>query len=91
MRWERLSNGALLKSASDAGFEAFLSVDKNIEYEQNLTTLPLPIVIIDAPSNSLAALIPFSPALIELFKTPLDRLLFIVEPTGRILRLISPR
>jgi hypothetical protein len=28
MRWEKLANGALLKAATDAGFELMLSVDK---------------------------------------------------------------
>jgi hypothetical protein len=91
MGWERLGNGALLKAAADAGFEAFLSVDKKLEYEQNLKTLPLPIVIIDAPSNALPALVPFSPGLTELFRAPLDRLLFILEPTGAVRRLKAPR
>jgi hypothetical protein len=78
MGWEALENGALLKAAADGRFEAFVSIDKKIEHEQNLKTLPLPVVIIDAPSNALPALIPFAPLLLDLFKTPLDRLLFVV-------------
>jgi hypothetical protein len=91
MGWETLGNGALLQSARVGGFDVFISLDKKIEHEQNLITLPLPIVIIDAPSNALPALIPFAPFLHDLIKSPLDRLLFIIEPTGFIHRLSAPR
>ena len=89
--WETLGNGALLKSAKAAGFDVLISIDKNIEHEQNLRTLPLPIVIIDAPSNALPALIPFAPFLLDLVIAPLDPLLYIIEPTGRVHRLMAPR
>jgi hypothetical protein len=91
MGWETLGNGALLKAAANAGFEVFVSIDKKIEHEQNLRTLPLPIVIIDAPSNALPALVPFAPFLLDLLKAPLDRILFILEPTGSVRRLSAPR
>jgi hypothetical protein len=91
MGWEALGNGALLKAAADAGFQAFVSIDKKIEHEQNLKSLPLPVVIIDAPSNALPALVPFAPLLLDLFKAPLDRILFIVESTGLLHRLTAPR
>jgi hypothetical protein len=34
--WERLTNGALLDAAEAAGFELFVTADKNIRYQQNL-------------------------------------------------------
>ncbi len=34
--WDRLSNGDLLAEAERAGFEVFLTADKNIRYQQNL-------------------------------------------------------
>lgn len=89
--WETPSNGILLKTATDAGFDAFVSIDKKIEHEQNLRTLPLPIIIIDAPSSALAWLIPFAPFLVELLKEPLDCMLFIIEPNGMVQRLTTPR
>ncbi|MGA2441528.1 MAG: hypothetical protein ABSH08_11250 [Tepidisphaeraceae bacterium] len=91
MGWEALSNGLLLKVAADARFEAFVSIDKKIEREQNLKILPLPVVIIDALSNALPALIPFSPLLLDLFSHPLEPLLYVVEPTGLVHRLTAPR
>ena len=91
MGWETLSNGVLLKRAADAGFEAFISVDKNIEYEQNLPNLPLPVIVIDASSNALQSLIPFASSLLELLARPLDRALFVVVANGAAMRLTSPR
>ena len=34
--WERLVNGALLDAAEEAGFELFITADKNLQYQQNL-------------------------------------------------------
>ena len=39
--WDKLANGVLLKTAADAGFEVFISIDKNMEHEQNLQKSPL--------------------------------------------------
>ena len=44
--WSRLSNGALLKVAEDAGFDLLLSTDKNIQYQQNLKDRRIAIVIL---------------------------------------------
>lgn len=44
--WDRLSNGALLKVAEDAGFDLLLSTDKNIRYQQNLQGRRIAIIIL---------------------------------------------
>ena len=44
--WDRLSNGALLKAAKEAGFDVLLSTDKNIRYQQNLRGRKIAIVIL---------------------------------------------
>lgn len=33
-RWDELKNGELLKAAEDAGFDVFVTPDKNIRYQQ---------------------------------------------------------
>lgn len=60
--WSGLRNGKLLALAAD-GFEAFITVDKNLPYQQNLTTLPIAGIVLDAMSNELQALLPLLPAL----------------------------
>jgi hypothetical protein len=42
--WERLVNGALLEAAETAGFEVFVTADKNIRYQQNLAARKIAIV-----------------------------------------------
>ena len=42
--WERLANGALLEAAETAGFEVFVTADKNIRYQQNLAGRKIAII-----------------------------------------------
>jgi len=44
--WERLSNGSLLRSAEDAGFDLLLTTDQRIRYQQNLTGRRIAILVI---------------------------------------------
>jgi len=44
--WDRLSNGALLKAAEEAGFDLLLSTDKNIQYQQNLKGRRIAVVCV---------------------------------------------
>jgi hypothetical protein len=44
--WERLANGVLLDAAEAAGFELFVTADKNIRHQQNLTNRKISIVVL---------------------------------------------
>jgi hypothetical protein len=66
MGWSTLAHGVLLKAAAQGGFGAFMSIDKKLEHEQNLKLLPLPVIVIDSVSNTLPAVLPFAPAILEL-------------------------
>jgi len=46
MGWDRLSNGALLIAAEQAGFELLLTTDKNLRYQQNLTDRTIAILVL---------------------------------------------
>jgi hypothetical protein len=52
--WDGIGNGDLLKLAEAAGWEAFLTADKNLRYQQNLSDRK--IAIIELPTNRLPAL-----------------------------------
>lgn len=61
MGWPGKKNGALLKLMAEAGFELFVTVDRNLPYQQNVETVPLHIVVLCARDNrreSLQKLIP---------------------------------
>src|SRR5271154_5361959 len=45
-QWDKLKNGELLKAAEDSGFDVFVTPDKNIRYQQNLTLRGIAIVVL---------------------------------------------
>ena len=44
--WHLLKNGDLLQAAEDAAFDLFITSDKNIRYQQNLTNRKLAVVVL---------------------------------------------
>ena len=44
--WDRLSNGELLAAAEREGFDVFLTTDKNLGYQQNLSGRRIAIVVL---------------------------------------------
>lgn len=62
MGWSGVKNGKLLALSAGA-FDAFVTVDKNMPFQQNLATLPIALIVLDALSNKLHALSPLLPAL----------------------------
>ena len=44
--WDTLKNGDLLSAAEAAGFEVFLTTDKNMRYQQNLAGRTIAVVVI---------------------------------------------
>jgi hypothetical protein len=62
MGWSGCKNGKLLALAA-ADFDAFIAVDKNLPYQQNLKALPIAVVVLKAASNELQFLLPLMPEL----------------------------
>ena len=60
--WSGIKNGKLLALAATR-FDAFITVDKNLPYQQNTSTLPVAMFVLDALSNELPYLLPLVPAL----------------------------
>lgn len=56
------TNGELLSFAEEHGFDVFLTMDKGVEYDQNLAGRKIAILILRAKSNRLADLLPLAPA-----------------------------
>jgi len=46
LKWDRISNGDLLKLAEAAGFDLLLTTDKRIRYQQNLTNRKIAILVL---------------------------------------------
>jgi uncharacterized UPF0160 family protein len=79
MKWNGVKNGKLLKLAIEHQFEVFICVDKNLPYQQNLTTLGTSVVVIDVYKNVLPNLKLALPNLLNLLKQPLDNQVYTVK------------
>ncbi len=54
--WDTLSNGDLLAEAERAGFDVFVTADKNIQYQQNLSGRRIAMVVLSTPQWPLVRL-----------------------------------
>lgn len=61
--WDGLKNGALLKRASGL-IDAFVTIDGNLQYQQNVSGLPFGIVVVGALSNRVQDVIPLAPEIL---------------------------
>jgi hypothetical protein len=62
--WAGLQNGELLRRAGEAGFAAFITMDRDLQYQQNIGRLALGIVLLWAPNNRVEAVLPLIPAVL---------------------------
>ncbi|HKO03533.1 MAG TPA: DUF5615 family PIN-like protein [Candidatus Acidoferrales bacterium] len=58
-------NGELLDLAERHNFEIFITMDKGLEFEQNMSGRRIAVLIFAARSNRLADLVPCIPACLE--------------------------
>ncbi|MFN0132352.1 MAG: hypothetical protein ACKVW3_07475 [Phycisphaerales bacterium] len=66
--WKDLVNGRLIGAASAAGFAVLVTVDKNIRFQQHLSTLPLSVFELDVLLNRFRDIAPLAthvPAALE--------------------------
>lgn len=50
MGWSTLENGALLSVVEQAGYDVFVTTDRNLSYQQNLQDRNLTVVVLSTPS-----------------------------------------
>ncbi len=63
--WLGKKNGALLKLMTAENFELFITVDKNLPYQQNLERLHLTIFVLNAKDNRRSTLQKLIPLIFE--------------------------
>ena len=61
MRWNGLKNGALMGVAIDGGFDMLLTIDKNLEFQQNLKKYDIILAVFDVKQNSVKLFEPLMP------------------------------
>ena len=63
--WAGIKNGELLKLA-EVEFDVFITVDRNLSFQQNLPKFNIAVLILNAPSNRLADLRPLAPKVLSI-------------------------
>ena len=62
-RWSDLDDGPLL-DAAEREYDAFLTADQSLRFQQNLRGRTIRILVLRAPRTSLPALAPLAPAIL---------------------------
>ena len=66
--WSGIKNGTLLALA-EKEFDAFITVDRNLSFQQNLPKFNIAVLILHATSNRLADLRPLAPKILSILPT----------------------
>jgi predicted nuclease of predicted toxin-antitoxin system len=64
MSWAAKKNGELMRLA-EAEFDVFITVDRNLSFQQNLPKYNIAVLVLRAKSNRLADLQPFITKIVE--------------------------
>lgn len=72
--WTGVKNGELLKKASNA-FDALITVDRNLGFQQNIRELAIPVLVIHSTTNRFKDLERYIPEILQLLQTRLTKTL----------------
>ena len=67
--WAGLKNGELVGRA-EAQFDVFLTVDRNLAFQQNLPKFDIAVLVLHGRTNRLQDLSPLVPAILEALHNP---------------------
>jgi predicted nuclease of predicted toxin-antitoxin system len=67
--WSGTKNGRLLAQAAKAGFDVMVTIDSGVAYQQNVATLRLAVIVLEAISNDIDDLLPLVPRLRRVLKS----------------------
>jgi predicted nuclease of predicted toxin-antitoxin system len=80
MGWAGITNGKLIALAQQ-NFDVFVTVDQNLEHQQNLTKLALGLIVVTVPDNNIRYFRPIFPQLLNAVES--------VRP-GQVIQVVSP-
>jgi len=78
LNWGQLENGNLLRAAEEAGFEAIVTVDQNIPYQQSLKGRSLSLIVIRSRSNAIPDLMSLVPKILAALEKSVPGTLHVV-------------
>ena len=67
--WQGRRNGRLLASMRSDGFDALITVDRNLQFQQNIPAVAIVVVVLHAVTNRIADLRPLMPAVREILSS----------------------
>ena len=62
MDWSGIKNGKLMTLCVENGFDILLTIDKNLQYQQNLEKYPVTVVVLNSFSSKVEDLALFIPS-----------------------------
>ena len=65
--WTGRSNGELLRLAEEE-FDAFVTIDQNLQYQQNLQDAEVALVVLECRTNRFEDLLPLVPRLLDVLR-----------------------
>lgn len=79
MGWNGIKNGLLLLLLADNNFHYWIVVDKNIPYQQNINTIPCPVIILDVYRNTLKHIEMLLPKIIKLLEDGVSEKIIVIK------------
>jgi hypothetical protein len=74
--WAGRKNGRLLASMRESGFDALVTVDRNLEFQQHLPAAGIVVVAMYAHTNRVSELKPLLPEVIAVLATALPGMVY---------------
>jgi hypothetical protein len=78
MGWAGVKNGQLLALA-EADFDVFITVDRNLSFQQNLPQFDIAVIVLQAQSNRLIDMKPLIPKVLATLATAVKRQAIVVS------------
>ncbi|MEM8893004.1 MAG: hypothetical protein AAGC88_00420 [Bacteroidota bacterium] len=76
--WSGTKNGQLIRLMQESGFDGLITVDKNMQYQQNTDFLEMQLFVLNASNNKLSTLKPYVEKLEELLSDlPPERVILV--------------
>ena len=63
LRWSGIKNGKLMTLCVEHQFDILLTIDKNLQFQQNLDRYPVTVVVLNSLTSKIEELVPFLPSL----------------------------
>ncbi len=79
MGWNGKKNGELMKLLIENDFDALITFDKNLQFQQNFEKYQVPVIVLNAPENTYFTLQLLSPKVNELLENNLSKGVVVVS------------